>query len=135
MSTVQRLGIRYLWVDCYCIIQSGEGSKEDWETESARTKTIYAEGLLNIGATRATNPQEGCFVERDITPLLQPCTFRWRPTKPHEESTYQIQFEDEMYGAIEGLPCHPIMVRGLIMQERILCQRMLHFGRDKLYWG
>ena len=36
---------------------------------------------------------------------------------------------------LKGLPCHPIMVRGLIMQERILCQRMLHFGRDKLYWG
>jgi hypothetical protein len=37
----RKFGIRYLWIDSLCIIQEGEGSKDDWLHESGMMDSIY----------------------------------------------------------------------------------------------
>ncbi|KAF2729260.1 HET-domain-containing protein, partial [Polyplosphaeria fusca] len=50
------LGLRFIWIDCLCIIQN---DKDDWERESARMASIYSNSYLAIAATRATNCNQG----------------------------------------------------------------------------
>lgn len=41
IEVTRKLGVRYLWIDSLCILQSGERSKEDWEKESAQMREVY----------------------------------------------------------------------------------------------
>src|SRR5262249_23569510 len=43
----QRLGLQYLWVDSICIIQD---NIDDWHSESARMRDIYAGSYITIAA-------------------------------------------------------------------------------------
>jgi hypothetical protein len=52
------LGIDYLWIDSLCIIQDSEA---DWERESARMASVYANAHLTIAASRSADGSGGCF--------------------------------------------------------------------------
>jgi len=54
----RELGIRYLWIDCLCIIQ---GDKEDWDLESGRMADVYSNSYMNIAATKAKDCHGGLF--------------------------------------------------------------------------
>jgi hypothetical protein len=58
---VRGLSIRYLWIDALCIIQSGEGSSEDWQLECKRMQDVYFNCILNLSLARAAHPDESCF--------------------------------------------------------------------------
>ena len=55
------LGIRYLWIDCLCIIQD---SKEDWLQQSAMMAEIYSNALVNFAATASSSCDGGLFRSR-----------------------------------------------------------------------
>lgn len=57
-----RFGIRYIWIDCLCIIQD---SHNDWVTEAATMRYVYANSACNIAASAALCPQDGLFCTRD----------------------------------------------------------------------
>jgi hypothetical protein len=46
----QVLVVPYLWIDYMCIIQSGEGSMEDWQENGSAMSHIYANSVVNIAA-------------------------------------------------------------------------------------
>ncbi|KAH6875169.1 heterokaryon incompatibility protein-domain-containing protein, partial [Alternaria rosae] len=48
MCMIRGLGIRYLWIDALCIIQSGLGSSEDWQSECGRMQEIYSYCFINL---------------------------------------------------------------------------------------
>lgn len=51
ITTVRRLGIDYLWIDCYCIIQGLDPlAQADWEYEATRMSQVYSNTVINIGA-------------------------------------------------------------------------------------
>ena len=50
------LGLRYLWVDCLCIIQD---DNEDWQRQASRMGDIYLGSYLTIAAARAKDSSEG----------------------------------------------------------------------------
>jgi hypothetical protein len=50
------LGVRYLWIDTLCIIQD---STTDWETESSRMGSVYANSLLCIAASSSRDDESG----------------------------------------------------------------------------
>ncbi|KAK3399576.1 heterokaryon incompatibility protein-domain-containing protein, partial [Sordaria brevicollis] len=54
----RELGIRYLWIDCLCIIQD---SLSDWEAESECMGSIYEGAELTLGAAYARDSSEGLF--------------------------------------------------------------------------
>lgn len=59
--TIRRLGIRCLWIDCYCIIQ---GDERDWEQEAFQMGQVYLNAIINIGAGHASDPSQGLFASR-----------------------------------------------------------------------
>jgi hypothetical protein len=129
----RKLGIRYLWIDSLCIIQSGAGSAADWHRESAAMDRVYLHSFLNIGATGAIDGTSGCFRERDYVEVFRPVL-----SKP-ECKTHYLQYRQK-YRLIEEsflddwLFNEPLLERGWVYQERFLAPRMLHFGSKQLFW-
>jgi hypothetical protein len=62
IQVIRYLGLRYLWIDCLCIIQD---DKDDWAKESGLMASVYGGSALNIAATGARNGSEGLLSRRD----------------------------------------------------------------------
>jgi Heterokaryon incompatibility protein (HET) len=65
----RKLGYRYLWIDCLCIIQD---SIEDWQTESVKMAEIYSNAVLNISADASSDPYQGIFLAANGKRLESP---------------------------------------------------------------
>lgn len=131
IDITQRLGFRYIWIDCLCIVQD---SVDDWATESAKMAGIYGNGVCNIAAAASSDSDGGCFVDRN----------------PFEVQPLRLQF-DELSGAHKSFR-DPACIfadnventweevggsldeRGWILQEIVLAPRTLYYGRKQLYW-
>lgn len=131
--TCRNLGIRYLWIDCYCIVQSGEGSDLDWQRESAKMKDVYFNAILNIGATHASNPSEGLFQHRSPT-IQNSSHVTWCPTSSDQEALYRITAEDKLSSHDNFFRNYMLFTRAWIFQERLQATRMAHFTRSELFW-
>lgn len=90
---------------------------------------VYGNSLCNIAATGASNDEEGCFRDRDVS-LIKRCTIK-------------SQWDDQINKTWEIISPHfwdtrtnraPLNRRGWVMQERWLSPRVLHYGRDQLLW-
>ena len=136
ITTTRRLRLRYIWIDCFCIIQSSisGGHEADKMLEISRMREVYANSILNIGASSAAHPDAGCFVDRERDVDMPVC---FASHSSHVESDAQVFYlyhgEDALVNAAI-LDSSPIFSRAWILQERLLCPRMLHFGHDQLYW-
>jgi hypothetical protein len=129
----RKLGIRYLWIDSLCIIQEGEGSKDDWLHESGMMDSIYQNSFLNIGATSAYDGNGGCFRERNYEKVSQPIFYK-PACKMHPDkcrNPYRL-VEDSFFE--DTILSEPLLQRGWVFQERFLSPRMLHFGTEQLFW-
>lgn len=129
--TIERIGLSLIWIDCYCIKQQGPDSLADKQREIRKMERVYANAIINIGATAATDPSAGCFRSRDPS-ISEPDESRWRSTPAHEHSLFCLGSSHE--------PRHweireqPLMKRGWVLQERMLCSRMIHFTDRELIW-
>ena len=54
----QQIKLRYLWVDCLCIVQD---DAQDWYRESRKMGEIYERTTVMIAALGAKDIHEGCF--------------------------------------------------------------------------
>ncbi|GCB27691.1 hypothetical protein AAWM_10576 [Aspergillus awamori] len=128
-TIIERLEVRYIWIDRLCIFQD---SPEDWRRESAAMGQIYKNAFLGISALGSSNDAGGCFFSRDSAKVLpsvvnirvdnssDPRPFRFRSEKGW---AWKLTFERE-----------PLPKRGWTLQERLLCPRVLHFGRKQVFW-
>ena len=135
--TVRRLGIQYLWIDCYCIIQGSDPSAQaDWEREAARMGQVYSNSLINIGAAQASGPDEGLFSVRS-TKDIKRVAIEWRPYTNHEREHFYLTIDgiensfDQVWHRLHGAP---LAKRGWIIQECALCPRMLSFNGPEIFW-
>jgi DNA gyrase inhibitor GyrI len=62
ITITQRLGIKYLWIDCLCIFQD---DPTDWEKEASRMSTVYRNAYVTISAAGSTDSFSGCFPARE----------------------------------------------------------------------
>ncbi|KAI5921567.1 heterokaryon incompatibility protein-domain-containing protein [Camillea tinctor] len=132
MTTVRRLGIKYLWIDSYCIIQGDEG---DWKHQAAQMHQVYTNSLINIGAANADGPTEGLFHERHGRNHPS-ASILWSPKQNMNPRTFRI------YDATCCLNLshlrdsfgHRLFNRGWVLQETMLTPRMLTFTPDQIFW-
>ncbi|KAI8964485.1 HET-domain-containing protein [Daldinia sp. FL1419] len=127
-QVIERLGIRYLWIDRLCIIQD---SKEDWQAEASTMAPVYSHGLLNIAALGATDDQSGCFFDRDPE-LIAPTIVKL--SSPREKTEKFYRFEDEESSWKKDFEGEPLILRAWVVQERILSARNLYFGSRQVFW-
>jgi hypothetical protein len=130
----QHLNIRYLWIDCYCIIQSDGARNVEQQLEIAQMGEIYSNAIINIGANNATSPMDGCFVSRRSTPPVHIVFTPVSCSRTEEYLLYEkdkpedacVEFKDPKTSSVFG--------RAWCLQERLLCPRMVHFGRSAVFW-
>jgi hypothetical protein len=131
--TCRRLGIRYLWIDSLCIVQDDE---EDWQAESARMASVYADSTLTIAASAARDATQGCFLETPDQYALH--TLHWPGTvkggaydvkvrRRHEHTTFWNDDDDATQEA-------PLLGRAWFYQERFLSRRIVDFTKYELSW-
>ncbi|KAI1206340.1 HET-domain-containing protein [Annulohypoxylon truncatum] len=116
IEVTRALGIRYLWIDALCIIQD---SKPDWLREAGRMSAVYAGAAVVLSALDAPASTTG-FLKPNRLPLATlNAAFGIQKVLPELNDYLQT--------------C-PLVSRGWCMQERLLAPRLLHFGREQLFW-
>lgn len=128
------LGLRYIWIDALCIVQD---DPHDWAAEIACMHSIYLHAELTITSLVAKSSKDSLFQSRTgQSPYPVPLNLwlrkgkrpRWKAGKIQGHALYRDWLEDN--SDIEG----PINSRGWTLQEQLLSQRMLYFGRGILQW-
>ncbi|KAI0466808.1 heterokaryon incompatibility protein-domain-containing protein [Xylaria cf. heliscus] len=143
ITTVRQLGFRYLWIDCYCIIQgTDEKALVDWKSESLRMGQVYANSILNIGALESTGPADGLFRARPPGAINGKIT--WSPTEQDGPTAFYPMQRDmpavfdptreTQIPDMDTLRHSPLMSRGWVIQECAMAARMLSFGRSEIFW-
>ncbi|KAH6647611.1 heterokaryon incompatibility protein-domain-containing protein [Truncatella angustata] len=126
VGVARSMQIRYLWIDCLCIIQDSE---EDWETQSLEMREIYAHSICNISATGVPHNSMG-FTDMLNKPLLLPAKVHpsWAPSTKGGWVAIDVHFWwAEVWNTA-------LMKRGWVFQERFLPPRVLHFGSRQMLW-
>jgi Heterokaryon incompatibility protein (HET) len=144
ISITRELGVRYIWIDSFCIIQD---DRDDWKRESARMAEIYANSYLNLAATGSADGNGGCFFDRWTSSGKSRPPVRLHEIKHEVEgrtvrvfarrllSDAHIHFTDlEPPNAEDILDAAPLLSRAWVMQERFLTARTVHFHSAELVW-
>jgi hypothetical protein len=126
VEITKRLGFRYLWIDCMCILQD---DPEDWRKESAMMGKVYANSRLNIAATWAEDSNQGCFRERDLSRVA---TYFNAPCHSSSESQPWVMIRQYLW--LDEVDQAPLNKRGWVLQERILSPRVIHFAKKQVFW-
>ncbi|TQV94699.1 HET domain-containing protein [Cordyceps javanica] len=136
----REFGVHYLWVDALCIVQDSE---EDWEQESTKMASLYANAIITIAAVssnsaavpflrpensaRAAEHQQKlfkCTVQTETGPnvikarLIEGSGIHWR----------WLNDSDERF------PKEPWAQRGWTLQEQILSSRLLMISSAEMQW-
>ncbi|KAJ3574013.1 hypothetical protein NPX13_g4505 [Xylaria arbuscula] len=126
IEIAKSLGIRYLWIDCLCIIQD---SRSDWETESLEMCKIYANSTCNISLTGFEGSSSNFLNQTSQYACLpyrvQP---QWAPDL--SEGWYVL---DPFFWWAQVTKA-PLTKRGWVFQERFLAPCVIHFGPDQVLW-
>lgn len=112
IKITRRLGIKYLWIDCLCIIQD---DPDDWEREASAMSHVYRNSYLTISASASKDSYDGCFPKREKDSYISPATISLGYTTPREatglrshslvyEHTSQVGRKNSIYLFEEWLP-------------------------------
>lgn len=135
IAAARMLGIRYIWIDSLCILQSGLGSAEDWQEHAIAMRLVYSNSLVNIAAARAESGADGLFTSRSEV-LLRPCHVMWKwPSgwRKHIDKTFWTIRKSGRHES-HSIRTLPLYTRGWVVQERFLAPRVLHFASDRIFW-
>ena len=125
ISTSRRLGIRYLWIDSLCILQTGKGSAEDWKEHTVAMRDVYSRCIVNISADRAASARDG-FLRPYKLDLVSPIIVH----HPNS-SSYRLVDLDLAHACLSP---SPLAKRAWVLQERWLSPRILHFTSQQVFW-
>ncbi|KAI0552654.1 heterokaryon incompatibility protein-domain-containing protein [Xylaria curta] len=114
--------IRWLWIDCLCIIQDSCNG-EDWRREADLMDKTYQNAALNISASVGSDSQAGCFAARETIDILRPQISLRTPDAEKLVTRWTVA-EDLFF---ENLSRSPSISRAWIYRERQLSRRILHF--------
>ena len=132
IKITRELGFRYLWIDSLCIIQD---SVEDWEIESATMRDVYRNAAVTLAAAASKNSEGGML---NLFGYDQPETRKWCSLKLYSNSlnseSVQLSSFYQKETFMECIDKLPLGHRGWTLQERLLSQRIIHYGKDQIYF-
>lgn len=140
----RRLGMRYIWVDCLCIIQGNDTvAVQDWEHESVRMASVYGGARLTIAAISGDDCHSGLFQEPQchysLPQPLTPSLMRVPSTRgPAVKATKDNRSSDvcylEHFCFKSSKELKSLNGRGWTFQEAALSSRIVSFGVFGLGW-
>ncbi|KAK4459174.1 heterokaryon incompatibility protein-domain-containing protein [Cladorrhinum samala] len=140
IRVARALGLRYLWIDCLCIVQD---SPADWARESSRMALLYTDACITLAADFATDSASGLFI-RDPSLKLAPRQFTHVDADGNEHTMYlRHQLPVALLPEFEPVPTRPcyrgeaassLKSRGWVLQEEALSRRMVQFTNTELIW-
>ncbi|TVY15851.1 E3 ubiquitin-protein ligase MIB1 [Lachnellula arida] len=129
----RRLGIQYLWIDAYCILQD---TREDWVLEATKMGQYLRNSSFTLIAASATGSDHGIFEERQFyEPLLRlPC--HEVPTSSTSAQTWtgDLCLRRPTKSAFDAMSSS-VLQRGWMVQELVLPERNVIFGNEQIYWN
>ena len=130
------LGIRYVWVDCLCIIQD---SSRDWELECGKMANIYANATITLAASSGIDAEYGLLRSRNVSPESNHCNLTFRDASSLPCGEVKVAYIENMrtlnLGPVnEAFQSSPLDQRGWTLQERLLSTRVLSFEDDRTWW-
>ncbi|KAF2500607.1 HET-domain-containing protein [Lophium mytilinum] len=124
MVVANKLGIRYIWIDCICIIQD---DPEDVSREIGKMPSIFQEAYITISASSARNVQEGFLQPR---PSVSKTCMKLPFETPAGKSGSILIEEPHRYTPEKN----PISLRAWTLSEHILSPRILDYGSEDVWW-
>ncbi|KAG8161780.1 hypothetical protein KVR01_008767 [Diaporthe batatas] len=118
----KELGLRYLWIDCLCIIQD---SDQDWLYESVKMEDVFANAYCTIAATRSRSSEDGFLSQQRVERLC-------KAVRPLKGPPYYIC--DRIDDFREDVENSELNQRGWVLQERALSRRTIYFAKRQIYW-
>ena len=121
MQFVEELGLKYLWVDWYCVDQ------EDNEAKQAQIENmhlVYECAFLTIIALDAQSMEEG------LSGLSRPLKYTYQPEVQVPAGHYTATFVHSMW---DNQGNSPWDLRAWTLQEALLSRRCLYFDRTHVY--
>lgn len=116
----RNLGIQYLWVDAFCIIQD---DIEDWGRAVRQMDRLFGSAYCRLAAASSSTAYEDM-----IVPRASPTHLRLQA--PEGPSIYISKFIDNFHRDVDGSPLNR---RGWVLQERALCCRTIYFTTTQVY--
>jgi hypothetical protein len=123
-----KLKLRYIWIDCLCIIQD---SREDWETEAGKMGSYYKNAFITIAASASKTAHSGIFTER--TAVSEPKHIQFS-SKGDVDCLIIAQARPARLWPSPVHDLGPLSDRGWTFQEHALSQRMIHFLESEIVW-
>ncbi|KAF2114187.1 heterokaryon incompatibility protein-domain-containing protein [Lophiotrema nucula] len=121
IETTSRLGIKYLWIDRYCIDQNDASDKK---FQISRMDVIYNRAYVTIVAAAGTNPDYG----------LPGVRHRSRDAQKYLRIGRYFVFNKIPDAIEEGIKFSKWARRGWTYQESVLSTRRLIFTDDQVYF-
>lgn len=132
ITITRGLGIRYIWIDCLCIIQD---SKSDWEKEAKRMAHIYRDATVTVSALASCKSTDGILVSApSSTSLDKPVVLHTSPDDPASREVVVAKASPLGEDLKTMTEESPLSKRGWCLQEALLSPRQLYYGKEQIYW-
>ncbi|GAB7327065.1 hypothetical protein MBLNU13_g10992t1 [Cladosporium sp. NU13] len=125
IQIARALKIGYIWIDSLCIVQDSDA---DWRKESSRMSEVYGSSYINIAASSAANPGEGCLTKRQF----MRDTVEANVTVSGQE--YECWFYHVGNSYTLAVERSHLMSRAWAVQEKLLPVRSIHLGNRGAFW-
>ena len=132
----RRLGLRFLWVDALCIVQD---NRKDWETQSSHMSDIYEGAYVTLAATTCPNSDQRFLIKRPEKVKIKYINTTGKEFLIIARETTDHSAVADDHGPSKGfsmgsplLISGPLMQRAWVLQEQVLCSRILHYTSTEL---
>jgi hypothetical protein len=125
----RQLGIRYLWIDSLCILQSTSTHSGDFKEEAGLMQDIFSSAYCVLAASSATGMNSGFLHSGKLIHKRER-----RAVEVHVGPIHRAFIcdspDDFQHDVIEG----PLCSRAWVFQERALARRTIFFTNNQIYW-
>ncbi len=134
ITVTRQLEVRYLWIDCFCVIQDGQS---DWQTQATKMCDVYSEAYLTLATANSPDCDGGLFSA--LSSQYKIIEIASMTQGDSQYKVYARRFRDISHRwdsrSYTTFRATPLFERGWTYQERLLSPRLLLFTPWELQWG